>query len=136
MSMRRYVYDFGDYTSVNGPIPLHPDGRPKVHTWLWGGDWCPCEGAPEFGPPCLCQGALHMNVLDEAASVMEGEPVYIPHLLHRGHPGASGQHPRQYGRDEEIRAGAIIEADLGDGSYRSHQIIMHLQRGACHELSE
>lgn len=127
MSKARYVYDFADYTSVHGPIPMHPDGQPKVHTWLWGGDWCPCEGQAMYGPECRCVGAQHPEF---AAQV--GSP--IPHLKFYGHPTATGKHAVQFGKSERIGAGTIIEADLTDGSYRSFQIQQHLERGACHEI--
>lgn len=157
--MAKYIYDFADYTAVHGPLPKHPNGQQKVHTWLWGGAWCPCDGRDTYGPPCPCEGILHPNYGaqeqrgavphpdDSGDHVCEcgGElhPEYgpqparaaAPHGQYAGHPAVHYKHAVRFGKDERIDAGTVVEADLEDGSYRSEQIKDHLRRRACREAS-
>lgn len=137
MATRRYVYDFADWTSVNGPIPVHRSGMPKVHTVLF------------RRAPCACGGKVHVEgrrlLLEDGTELPEGL-LYLPDKQVRelltstyGAEIKLVSVPVEHEADlppESVRAGAILEADLEDGSYRSQQIKDHLDRGACHVMPD
>lgn len=130
---KRYIYDFKDYTEANGEIPLHEDGTPRVHTWLFNvpGETCACNGRAHFernGASPIPVPMVKPHVLGAPRQYSDAKRDAVARQLMPPPPGAT------HSVDRRVNAFEIVEADLEDGSDRSKQIKAHLERGACHEV--
>ena len=127
---KRYVFDFETDSTCPKPIPIRKDGVPAVHTAIFSGVWAPCcaeKPCPLAGWFLEPNGTPFQNRHAIRATVVDGVPVANEFAIPTGDVIA---------RDEEVRFGEIIEADLDDDSYRSFQIRRHLTQGRCRELAE